>query len=52
MVCPTMLTYPHSDSQDFAIIHNGIIENCTEMKDTLLKKVIHLNQILHRGSCC
>ena len=31
--------HPHSDnSEDFAIIHNGIIENYAEMKDSLLKE--------------
>ena len=30
--------HPHSDNQkEFAIIHNGIIENYAEMKDDLLK---------------
>ena len=31
--------HPHSDNQkEFAIIHNGIIENYAEMKDDLLKE--------------
>ena len=31
--------HPHSDnSQDFAIIHNGIIENYAEMKESLIKE--------------